>query len=267
MSMMNPHPHHSHHNFRFYVVLFTLVIAGIVFLLYLNDNQSGVSLNSAVVGLGGGSSKDALTTETTTMTINNADLTTEEQKSLLTDSESYGKEIDFTLTSDQTPLAEKSEAIIKSMELELTELNSKINVNGDKLELNNQEEVIMTIKGFSGLFNLNEQGLTLDGTAKVLQINGISLSSSNQIKLSFRSLDFQSLAIEEIELKGISLPNGEGQLKIGEKLTYALEQDELTLGYFNGLLEVDKTAEMGTTLEGVGRSININGALFDLNLK
>jgi len=255
--MYPPHPAHQH-NFRFYLVLITLVVIGILFVLNLNnDSNDGLGISGAMTGFATGNNDQ---TEQVVETSLEEDYYVEEV-------EKYGREVDVKLSFDEIPKVEKEETKITGMELRFNDLSTKINVNNDRLELNNLEEVNLRVKSFVGEVNINDFGISLDGTAKMLDVNGISLSSKGEIKLSFTNLDYQYLNIEEIELKGLELPAGNGELKVGEKLSYSLEQDKVKFNYFNGMLIIDGNNQTAVTLEGAGRGIDLSGALMNINLR
>ena len=159
----------------------------------------------------------------------------------------------------------KKDAKIENMEVQFTDAWTKIYVNGDKLELSNLEQVTLKIQKFSGKIDLSERGLSLDGKAKRLEVNGVTLTSRGDIAITFSNLHHQAFVIDAIELKtGLELPRGSGMLEVAGKLTYTLEQDEVTMEYFNGQLA---TGEDGVTIGGVASGIHVSGALLDLSLR
>lgn len=252
------------HNYRFYLVMITLVVVGILFAVNINNDSNGRGLFSGAITGFVSEENDTEKTE------GNLEIELEEEFPDYFEEEEvvkYGREVDLTLSFDEVPTVEKEEARIKNMEIKFDDLSTKVNVNDDRLELNNLDEVNLRIKGFAGEFNLDAHGLSLAGTAKMLDINGISLSSKEEIKLSFHNLDYQYLNIEEIELKGLELPHGNGELTIGEKLSYSLEEDEVKFAYFNGMLIVNELNGTAINMQGVGRGVDISGSLMDLNLR
>ncbi len=238
-----------HHNLRFYIVMITLIVGGIFFLLYMNDSND-FSLTSAIIGVSGNtSSSDSLeqgTSEKTTALKN-------------------AKEVDVVLSFDQIPTVNK-EAKVRDLELRFDDLTTKINVNNDKLELNNLQQVTLRLKDFSGNLNFDLGGFSLDGTSRSIEVNDIALSSAGLIKISFDNLDYKYLSLDEIELKRLELPRGDGELKVAEKLQYTLQQDGVKINLFNGKLIIDRDAETLLNLEGVARGISVSGALLTADL-
>jgi len=192
-------PRLAHHNLRFYIVLITLVIGGIfIFLLMNSDGDS--SLSSAVVG----TMENAGLENEDTFDPEGFFSTSEEQKELMVDEEQDMFEealdinqVEFTLNFNQIPIIEK-EARIEEMSLRFEDLTTNININNDKLELNNLKDVNLKIKGLVGEINLNEYGASVTGTARRIEVNDIALSSLGEIKLSFENLNYKYLEIDEI---------------------------------------------------------------------
>ena len=71
------------------------------------------------------------------------------------------------------------------------------------------------------------------------------------------------MQLENIELKDLELPRGNGELRVGEKLRYTLENEELKMLYFKGALIVDKKYSNTSTLlmEGDVKGLYDNGDL------
>ena len=238
------------HNLRFYIVMVTLVVAGIFFLLYMNDSND-ISLTSAIIGVGGNSSTagdtNAVADTSAAATGKNA------------------KEVEVVLSFNQIPSVRK-EAKVQDLELHFNDLTTKINVNNDRLELNNLQQVTMRIKGFAGNLNFDRGGLSLSGTTRSIEVNDITLASGGEIKISFDNLNYKYLGLDEIDLKGLELPPGDGELKVAEKIQYTLQQDGIKMYSFNGKLIIDREAETLLNLEGVARGISISGALLTADL-
>ncbi len=253
--MSEIHPRQQN-NVRFYVVLITLVVAGIFVVLLLNDNGTGFGVTNFVVFQSdNSSSKDS------------------EEPNSGSDSGSAGakdakyinpnNEVDFSLAFDKVPQVNKN-ARIEHLDIAFRDFSTKIYVNGDRLELNGLDEATLGISGFSGTIFFNPEGITLDGTARKLEVNGVTLSSQGTIKISFKGLTYRSLSTTEIELPGgIVFPQGNGELEVSDKLTYKLEQDQISMAYYNGRISID---EEGVKAEGVASGIKVSGALLKFDL-
>ena len=255
--------HQSQHHWRFYLVLITVVVAAIFVVLFMNDS-SGFNITNAIVG---GDKKNASTEEFTSA----AQVPWVQDEQVIEDTFSKKvsrneNKVDFSLKFNEIPSVKKK-AKVSSIDLRFNDLSTKIMVNGDLLQLNNLDQVHLTIDGFAGDLKFDHSSFSLDGTAKNLKVNDISLSSKSQIKISFDHLDYNYLNLEEVELEQLDLPIGSGELKVGEKLTYALEQDQLKLYYFTGEVLVDRDADSLLTLEGVTKGISAGGALLNINLR
>ncbi len=255
----------SHHKLRFYILLTTLVIAGILFLLFSNSDDSPLGLTSLTVH--DLDDNVTLSTETTTLRDEEADPEQVLEELFSKEVGKNTKEVQVLLTFDRIPSVKK-EAKIKEMVLRFDDLTTKINVNSDKLELSGLKEVTLKINGFVGKIDFDDQGLSLDGKARSISVNGVKLSSRGDMKISFADLNYQKLTIDEIELVDLELPAGDGTLEVPEKLKYGLEQDALKMYYFNGRLDLSReTVETSLFMEGVARGIMVKGALLNFNVR
>ncbi len=255
-------PGHEKSHLRFYLVMVTLVVGGILFLLFMNDSQK-FSLTSAIVGTyKNGSEITQVFVDEENQALDAEDIDTVFSKKI----EQNANEVDVTLSFDEIPIVAK-ESRIRDIELHFTNSGAKINVNNDRLELNNLDEVTLKIEGFDGGMELQKLGFSLDGIAKSININGIALSAKTQMKISFTDLSYDYLLVEDIQLEEVDFPVGNGELKVSEKLTYRLEQDTLKIFFFNGKMLIDRNADTLLTLEGVAKGMSAGGALLNLNLR
>lgn len=255
-------PGHEKSHLRFYLVMITLVVGGILFLLFMNDSED-FSLTSAIVGVyKNESGEEELLSEEDIFSTDVKAIDEVFRKKI----ERNANEVDLMLSFDEIPTV-KREAKIKKIELHFTDSRAKINVNNDRLELNNLDEVTLNVDGFSGEVELQKLGFSLSGTAKSIKVNDIALSSKTSLKLSFTDLNYNYLSLEDIQLDEIDFPVGNGQLQVSEKLTYTLEQDTLKIYFFNGKIVIDRSADSLLTLEGVAKGVSAGGALLNLNLR
>ena len=255
-------PGHEKSHMRFYLVMITLVVGGILFLLFTNDSQN-FSLTSAIVGITKNASGAEVPLAEEEMYSADVGAIDEVFRKKI---ERNANEVDLSLAFDEIPTVKK-EAKIKNIELHFTDSGAKINVNDDRLELNNLNDVVLKIDGYSGQMELQKLGFSLDGTAKSIKVNDISLSSKTQMKISFTDLNYNYLSLEDVQLDDVDFPVGNGQLQVSEKLTYTLEQDTLKLYFFNGMIVVDRNAQNLLNLEGIAKGISAGGALLNLNLR
>ncbi len=253
--------HVSHNHTRNYIVIITLVIGAIFLFLFLNNNSDGISLTSAFVG----SSEDSATAENgaksnSLFSLGANDDVTEVQK---VDKSKENIQMEFSF--DQIPEVNK-EAKLEEIQINFDDLNSQINVNNDHLELNNLKSVNLKIEDFEGNIEFNNRGVSIDGIAKTIAVNDIALISRGEIKISFEGLDYGTLGIKGLELKQLDLPNGNGELKIGDKLQYSLNNEELSLYKFNGELNLVREGDTSLEMSGTTSSIGITGDELTLNL-
>jgi hypothetical protein len=247
---------------RNYIVIITLVIGAIFLFLFLNNNTEGVSLTSAFVG---GSEDIATNGEgTESHSLFSTDKKTEEVIEVKKVDKSK-EDIELELTFDQIPEVNK-ESKLEEIQLTFDDLSTKINVNNDRLELNNLKSVNLKIESFEGNIQFNDLGVSVEGTAKTIAVNDIALTSRGEIKIAFEDLDYGSLSVKGLELKQLDLPRGNGELQIGDKLQYSLDSEELSLYKFNGELTLVREGETSLEMSGMSSSIGVTGEELTLNL-
>ena len=247
---------------RFYIFMATLVVGGLFFLLFMNeDGVQGNSLVSAITGYSSANISEESIEETS-----NFD---EEFNQLLgvgSKVKNY-RSIPLMLSFNRIPVVEK-EAKISEVKLEFDDLSTTIMINGDQLELNNLKEVELSIEGFAGLVNFGSSELSLSGTARRIEVNDIAFSSEKEVPIIFQGLNYGRLHISDIELKDLELGEGDGKLTVGEKLSYVLDNEEVKMIYFNGALTIDKGARNATFLvmEGDVQGLYTGGQLLTFTL-
>ena len=263
---MQGNPQSNKPHLRFYIFMVTLVVSGLFFLLYLNDGDEspGTSLISAITGYSSGNTTEEDTSK------DSADEFEQEFNKLLNEGsrlKNY-RSVPFKLSFNKVPEVQK-EAKVKKVELEFDDLTTTIMVNGDKLELKNLKEVELSIEDFAGLVNFGSSEFSLSGTAKRIEVNGIAFSSEKEVPIVFQGLNYKRLHISELELKDLELGKGDGELTEGEKLRYALEEEELKMLYFKGALTIDKEARNATALilEGEVKGLYTGGELLTFTLR
>jgi len=258
----SPQGHKSH--LRFYIFMVTLVLGGLFFLLYANEHDPGTGFVSAIVGLSGNVS-DKLSKDTGAQPDINQELT-----QLIGEAAQVKgyRTVPISLSFSRIPTVEKN-ATIDGIKLQFDDISTTIMINGDKLELKNLQEVDLFISDFVGKVNLETSELSLSGTAKGIEVNNIAFSSEKSLPISFQGLNYRQLQLLNIELKDLQLPRGSGELKVGEKLRYALEDEELKMLYFKGSLTADKKYASNNSLlvlEGDVKGLYDNGDLLTFTL-
>ena len=261
--MITPHPASKHH-LRFYIVTATLIIGGILFLLSLNNSNTGFSLTSAIVGV---------SNQTQKIIAVEPAMNNKVEQVLLQEAKETSKTVPIYLSFNQIPSVDKK-AIVKNMNLGFNDVTTTtIKLNDDKLELNNLDNVNMDIEGFKGQIDFDSAGLSLNGIATRIEVNKVAFSSQEDIKISFDNLRYQTLEIDQLELEDIDFPKGDGSLKVAEKLDYRINQEALDMFYFNGKLSIAKDDDDEDSLftsiiiDGMARSVAISGDLLSLNLR
>lgn len=273
---MNQQPGQTHHNIRFYIVMTTIVIGGIFVLLLLNNNYHGFT-SAFVSNVDGENTDQTETTEGSSFqtdsgsasgsgikqTISNK-LKTSRDSTTTTSKGSH--DVQLSLDFNQIPQYKK-ETRIATLELIFDDVNTKINVNNDRLELNNLPEVTLLIEGFNGQTAFDSIGLSLAGTASRIEINGVALAAKKDLQISFEDLDYKRAHFGNAKLDTVRLPVGSGKMNVEQRLSYLLDQESVGLQTFLGDLGIDKVNGVSVNFNGVARGIDVGGQDLSLSLR
>ncbi|MEW5896764.1 MAG: hypothetical protein AB1668_03675 [Nanoarchaeota archaeon] len=252
--------HHSsgHRSIKFYLFMATLVVVGLFVVLFWN-NSGNKGITNAIIGM------------------NKADLsntTSGDDAGGIADSimPVGSNTLAVSLSFNKVPSVKRS-ARVEELELHFNDFNSAISVNNDHLELSNVgDEVSLLITDFSGKLAPNGDKITLSGKAKKIEVNGIAFSSDGSIQISFDNLHYNSLAVTNMDFNDLEFEAGSGNLQVGDKLEYNLEDEGVQLAYFKGSFNVGEpvgNATIGNSLvkaEGTIRGVSVTGGLLDLAL-
>jgi hypothetical protein len=252
--MMHP-AQAPHHHTRFYIVLVTLVVGSIFFLLVMNDKTNDFGLTGSTVGL----FEDGSAVE-----LENPD-------ELFVDSEEKlqqlrSREVNVAVQFNKVPIVKK-ETTVKILEASFSSPRIPIKINDNFLELSDSEEILIHLEDFEGELNFDNLDLSLDGVANRVKVNGITFSAKNKISILLDDASYNYLFVDEIELKELNLPNGDGELSVSEKLSYSLEQEGLNFYSFMGRITIDESSENLLDMEGVAKGIDVSGALLNLDVR
>jgi len=137
----------------------------------------------------------------------------------------------------------KRETKADDMEVQFSNLNTKIKVNKESLQLDSINQVDLKIHGFVGEMLLNGNTLSLNGQVSRLQVNGVVLSSEG-MQITFDGLDYQLFSANSIELEQLNVASANGNLNLlNGKISYDLEsKDKVTLNQVYGNFLADKDA-------------------------
>lgn len=256
-----PAPVHQGGHARKYLLVITLIIGGVFLLLLMNNDHPGGSLTSAVVENVKNSSLGNVIGSKNKIV--ESDDTPQFPKS--------GHQVDFTLSSNTIPIIEK-EVSIGQLSLHSADLSPRIKVNGDTVELNNIQEIDLTIAGFTGRISVDDVLFSLDGSAKRLEVNGIALASDKEISISFEGLEYNYASFEEIALDIVQFVSGVGNFKVSDGLEYKLEEGQsITIYHYLGNINLDIVGDNSTTsgssFEGSSDGVDIIGKSLNLNLR
>jgi hypothetical protein len=177
---------------------------------------------------------------------------------------SRGEEITVRLDFDTAPEVKES-TWLKSVKITFDDLSTKVRINEEELELKGLEGVEVEIVDFRGELDFDEISISLNGEGDKLVVNGIEISTKGKkMEISFKNLIYNSLAMEGVRLSLVNLDEGSGELAIGEKLNYKLDNEEISLKEFEGDLSVG-LGESLMVMEGEVNGVSIEGE-FDLTL-
>ena len=235
-----PAPHHT----RMYLLLGTLLIGGILFLLFMNEKEQGFSLTSAVIGQLRNDSGDVPFAE--------------DQQ--LDDIKSSRKAIDVILSFDRVPPVDQDmKAAV--LEFHFADLAKRITVNKDVLEVNNAGSIVLRLEDYAGRLGFDAADASLDGTARRIEVNGVAFSSKDGLSISFPAMGYESLSLQNAELESLEFPAGNGQLSVAEKLSYQLSNDKVSLYSFIGEMGIRTVNESVVHLEGTVKGVRAGGEL------
>jgi len=237
--MEREHPLHSHR--KLHIFLITVVVGALLILFLISNGM-----------------KDNILTGGSFITKNDNKASSSSQIST-----SKLGDIEFKLEFNDVPsIDEKTK--LKSIEIKADDLNSKIKINNDELTLKETRNIELVIEDFEGNVKIDDSSVSLDGIGGSITINGIELSTKSEMKIIFSNLDYSTLKIEEISLSSIETKKGKGKLSIGQKMSYELSNEIVTLTEFNGDLNIGQNNQSLIYFEGKVTELQVEG---EFNLK
>lgn len=163
------------------------------------------------------------------------------------------------LSLDTIPVIKK-EIKVNSLDLKFTDLSTQIKVNTEKLELNYLKSVDLKITNFVGKVAIDGNTVSLEGVAGKIKVNDISVSDN--LKISFSNLNYDSVVAEGIAVESITAAKGVGTLDVQNgKLIFAVGNDPLALTAFTGNIGFDKSVSVPVSIKGYVEEINVGGEL------
>ena len=247
--------HAKKNNLRFFIILGTLFIAGIFLLLLVNDK--GFSLTSAIVG-SPDEEGEVLYDSDPLMAIN--------YKNSIHSNVDVAKEISLDLMFDGVPELKEEKTKVEQISVDFTNLETEISINGDQLQLQNIQNASLVISGFEGDMLVNGGIISLEGKAKKISINGVSLSSLKELEISFTNLPYDRIFLVEVNLNSIEFPRGSGSLKVGDRLDYPLKDDLITIGSFDGNVLLSKEEVEKVSFVGFSTGVVVQGQDFNFGI-
>jgi hypothetical protein len=276
---MSADPEFKRSETRFYVIVGAIVVLALAGFFFLSTvgitgastfdsnneqvtasvgNSESDSLFGSKNALAGGTAQEDIADENSVKSKNTA-----QNKKLIADSDVADTftGLDLDLSLDAYPNIKK-ETTIDQVEIEFLDLNTNLNINKERLELNSLQGIRLNLNGFAGKVYLTEQGLSLDGTVNKVEVNGVALSSE-AMRVAFEGLDYRYLYLGGIDLNEVQFAGGAGKLVTkDEKVVYSLDsRDKIALSQFWGDLTVDKNAEAPLLVKGEAQKLQISGDL------
>ncbi|MBI4983269.1 hypothetical protein HZC32_01360 [Candidatus Woesearchaeota archaeon] len=258
-------PDRKKSNTRFYIITIAIVIVvlGGMLIAFRGKElgvlgagvfeESGSNLNQAEGGI---LSSDGATTESSAVEISgNTGGTLSSERTIL------APELRTKVELDIIPVI-KTETKAEDIDIKFNNLNTKIKVNKEDLQLDSIDRVDFKIHGFVGDILLNDKSISLNGKVSRLQVNGVVLSS-NAIQIYFDGIKYEHFSATGMELEQLNLANGKGKMEIGnEKISYILEnKDKVTLNSVFGDIMADKIGSTTFTATVTAQNIATSGAV------
>lgn len=259
--------HTGHQHLRFYIVMVTLIVGGVLFLLLVNDeNSNGFSLTSAIVGE---ANKSLHREDSFEDSLGDAHGSTKQKINKVFSEEvaKNGKEVPLSMTFDKIPIVKK-DTKVEEVTLHFDDLTTTINVNDDKLELNNLKEVKLSLKSFAGSIVFDEEVFGLKGTASRIEVNDVAFSSEKTLTIAVSNLRYRNFNLVGLSLKDVDLPEGDGSLTVSDKLTYSLKDEAVKIYAYRGDFSASKESNVtaAIVLEGTMRGISVSGQELGINV-
>ena len=250
----SPYPYPKHH-VRFYLVLVTLVLGALFYVLMTNSQFSVKSLTGSSVGV---FQKKNVSDEA---------VLSEEGKEVPQGTPfTPGREMNLLFSFDHVPTLNQ-ETKVAELEVRFADPQAHMNVNNDQLELQNLPEVTLKVKDFAGKLQVDSLNFALEGVAKRIEVNGVAFSGKTGLSISLDSVDYQYVLLYNVKVKDLAFPRGNGDLDIGEKFKYALEQEELRLHGFVGKILIDQQNTPLATLEGIVQGVDVEGTILNVGVR
>ena len=250
--MPAPQFDHPQNKSRFYIVMITVFIAGIMFLLIINNQEGKLfSITSAIIG-------DHNETEPVLEKVTKTRAMGDKVKE-------SSKEIEVVLSFDQIPSVSQ-EVNVQSLGLTFNEAKDSIKINQNALEINNVDQVNLVIEEFDGKLEFDILSLTLSGKVKKIKVNEMAFSSREGMDISISDISYSRLSLAGIGLSSLELPPGDGELEVSGRLSYNLENEPLQFFYFDGQLIMDKDNSTSLQMDGIVKGLSSGGEL-DLTIQ
>lgn len=243
------------HHVRLYLVVVTVLLGSLFYVLMTNSQFSVKDLTGSSVGV----------FHKKNVTDDEGILSLEEEEGGVAPLVK-GREADVFFSFNQVPVLHE-ETRIAELEVRFIDANTLIKVNDDQLDLQNLEDITLKVKDFVGQVQLDSLDMALDGMAKRIEVNGIAFSGKTGLSLALEGVDYHYVLLDNLKLKKVAFPRGNGELDVAEKFSYVLEQEEPTFYNFVGKLIIDQQNASLVSLEGIARGLDVEGALINVGIR
>ncbi|MAF98985.1 MAG: hypothetical protein CMH61_00070 [Nanoarchaeota archaeon] len=230
------------HHRRFYIFMTTIVVGAILVLMVINDDGQFDILTSASVGID--SLEDVVQFDEDTGTY------------LVKDNE-----ITLRIETSTIPVTDGGKVAVQTLTINSRDINNKIRINNEVLEVQNLEEITLALEGFVGDVSFDDFILTLSGEVNRASVNGVGISTAGRLAISFDRLSYDSLNVEGIRLPTATLYATDGKLIIPDKLDYGLAGDDVHLTDFLGNFNIGSGEESFVVLDGQVKGVSVAGGL------
>jgi len=237
-----------HHHRRFYILITTVVVGAILILMLLND-KGDLSLTGSTIGM---------------YSDEGAELSENDEAALLKELNSK-ETMDFKFGFDSVPSILEKETKMDLLRIMFDDLNNKIKINEEELDLKGLKDVELMVSNFKGEVEFDEISLSLKGEGDKVVINGIEISTKGLMEISMRNLVYDTLEVLGLKIGAFETEEGRGELGIGEKLNYDLDFESVAVQGFKGDLSVGLNNDSLLMMNGIVRGIAVEGE-FDLTL-
>ncbi len=157
---------------------------------------------------------------------------------------------------------EVKELDLKSLPLEEIKITYEPNKQYNDImlsdtKLSTEEKTEILIKGYNGLFKINNSMAKIIGDAEETTVNGVKFETIKRlIPVNFESINFQNIYINKLDMNKIELNNALGNIELQNKLKIRLANEPLIIEGFSGGLNITENI---FKINGMVRKVSVSG--------